>query len=68
MEASAQQDEQFMMWIMSRTAELDWEYDIMTGQRIKLKPGWEKAQMEYDRIAGLRAKLEKGLKDYLTYI
>ena len=49
MEASAQNDEQFMKWILSTTAERYWELDDK-GQRIKLKAGWEKAQTEYDRI------------------
>ena len=56
MEASVQNDEQFMKWILSTTAERYWELDE-TGQRIKLRAGWEKAQTEYDRITG------KGLKD-----
>jgi len=51
MEASAVQDEQFMRWILSTTAERFWEFDEK-GQRIKLKAGWEKAQSEYDRIMG----------------
>ena len=45
------QDEQFMRWILSTTAERFWEFDER-GQRIKLKAGWEKAQSEYDRIMG----------------
>ena len=56
MEASAQQDEQFIKWITSATAEIDWEYDE-NGERVKLKPGWEKAQSEFNRIMG------NGLKD-----
>jgi len=51
MEASAVQDEQFMRWILSTTAERFWEFDER-GQRIKLKAGWGKAQSEYDRIMG----------------
>jgi len=51
MEASAVQDEQFMRWILSTTAERFWEFDER-GHRIKLKAGWEKAQSEYDRIMG----------------
>ena len=53
METSAQQDEQFIKWIMSRTAEAYWEFDE-SGQRVKLKPGWEKANSEYIRIMDLR--------------
>ena len=56
MEASAKQDEQFLKWITSTTAEIYWEYDE-NGERVKLKPGWEKDQKEFDRITG------KGLKD-----
>ena len=51
MESSAHQEEQFIKWIMSKTVEIYWEFD-KHGQRIKLKPGWEKAQKEFDRIAG----------------
>ena len=40
METSAQQDEQFFKWITSKTAEIYWECE--NGQRVKLKPGWEK--------------------------
>ena len=49
MEASAQNDEQFMRWILSTTAERFWEFDGKE-QRVKLKAGWEKAQAEYNRI------------------
>ena len=55
MEASAQQDEQFLKEILSATAERYWAFDE-NGQRVRLQPGWEKAQAEYNRIAG------KGLK------
>ena len=51
METSAQQDEQFLKWILSKTAEFYWEFDEH-GKRVKLKAGWEKAQQEYDRIMG----------------
>ena len=57
METSAQQDEQFLKWITSATAEIYWGYDEITGQRVKLKLGWGKAQIEYDRI------MAKGLKE-----
>jgi len=57
---SAQQDEQFMKWIMSKEAEKYWAYD-REGKRMKLKEGWGKAQSEYDRITGLK---ENDLKDY----
>ena len=43
METSRWEDEQFIKWIMSTTAEIYWEYDEQ-GRRVKLKPGWEKAQ------------------------
>ena len=56
MEASAQQDDQFLKWITSATAEIYWEYDE-NGERVKLKPGWEKAQIGLNRITG------NGLKD-----
>ena len=53
METSAQQDEQFIKWIVSRTPEAYWEFDE-NGERAKIKLGWEKAQKEYDRIGDLR--------------
>ena len=56
MEASAIQDEQFMRWILSVTAERFWEF-VDKGQRVKLKAGWGKAQAEYDRTVG------KGLEE-----
>ena len=58
METSAQQDEQFLKWITSVTDELYWECDEITGGRVKLKLGWEQAQIECDRIAakGLRER------------
>ena len=62
METSVQQDEQFLKWIMSKTAEIYWEYNDL-GYRVKLKPGWESAQREFDRIMGLREKLEKDLEE-----
>ena len=61
MELSAQQDEQFPKWILSKTAEVYWEFGE-SGQRIKLKPGWEKAQTEYNRIRGLKGNSENDLK------
>jgi hypothetical protein len=61
MEATAQHDEQFLKWILSETAEPFWDYDH-TGQRMKLKPGWEKAQQEYNRIMGLRGNSESDLE------
>ena len=63
MEASAKQDEQFLKWITSTTAEIYWEYDE-NGERAKLKPGWEKAQKEFDRITGkgLQEKSKSDLK------
>ena len=51
MEATAQQDEQFFKWITGPIAREYWEFD-QNGHRIKLKPGWEKAQKEYNRILG----------------
>ena len=61
MESSTQQDEQFLKWILSKTAEVYWEFGE-SGQRIKLKPGWEKAQTEYNRIQGLKENSENDLK------
>ena len=61
METSAQHDEQFIKWILSETAKTYWNLDDR-GQRTKLKPGWEKAQAEYNRITGLKENPENDLK------
>ena len=53
MEATAQHDEQFLKWILSREAETYWAFD-RHGKRLKLKAGWGKAQEEYDRIVGAK--------------
>ena len=58
METSCWADEQFIKRIMSTTAEIYWEYDEQ-GRRVKLKPGWKKAQQEFNRIMGEGLK-EKG--------
>ncbi len=61
METNAQEDEQFMKRILSRTAVAYWEFDEH-GKRSKLKPGWGLAQTEYNRIKGLKEKSENDLK------
>ena len=61
METNAQEDEQFMKWLLSKTAEAYWEFDEH-GKRSKLKPGWGLAQTEYMRIIGLKTKSENDLK------
>ena len=61
MEATAQHDEQFLKWILSREAETYWAFD-RHGKRLKLKAGWNKAQAEYDRITGLKENSENDLK------
>jgi hypothetical protein len=61
MEAAAQQDEQFVKWILGPVAQDFWEFDE-SGNRIKLKPGWEQAQTEYNRILGLKENPENDLK------
>ena len=53
MEASGLHEKHFIMWITGPAMESNWEHDE-EGQRTKLKPGWAKAQAEYDRIMGLR--------------
>ena len=61
MEPIAQNDEQFMKCILSKTAAAYWEFDER-GKRSKLKPGWVEAQTEYNRILGLQEKSENDLK------
>jgi hypothetical protein len=61
METNAHEDEQFIKWILNKTAAVYWEFDEH-GKRSKLKPGWEKAKVEQDRILALKGKSEKGLK------
>ena len=65
MEPNAYQDEQFSRWVLSETAKHYWDFDEH-GQRTKLKPGWGKAQTEYNRILGLKEKSENDLKVWHT--
>ena len=53
METTAQEDAQFLKWILSEAAKQYWVLD-RGGKRMKLKEGWTKAQTEYDRISGSR--------------
>ncbi len=55
MDPNAQEDEQFMKWILSETAKPKWEFD-------ENGPRWEKAQTEYNRISGLQENSESDLK------
>ena len=61
MEPNAYQGEQFPRWILSEMAKTYWDFDEH-GQQSKLKPGWEKAQTELNRIMGLKEKSENDLK------
>ncbi len=53
MEASTHHDEKIIKWILSKTAKTHWNLDEHV-QRINLKPSWEKAPAEYNRIMGLK--------------
>ncbi len=61
MEASVWMDESLLKLISCETAKPHWDFDEH-GQRSKLKPGWEKAQTEYNRTLGFKGKSEKGMK------
>ncbi len=61
METNAYEDEQFIKWILSKTAEAFWEFDEH-GEQSKQKPGWEKTQTEYNIILSLNPVSEDELK------
>ena len=46
------QDMEFMRWLDGKDAESYWDKDE-NGEKVILRSGWEKAQIEYNRIKGL---------------
>jgi hypothetical protein len=55
------EERDFFDWILSDKLRCTWDFD-KNGQRLKMVPGWEKAEAEYKRIQGIREKSENGLK------
>ena len=51
------QDLEFMRWLDGKHAESYWDKDE-NGEKVILRSGWEKAQIEYNRIKGLE-KIQK---------
>ena len=57
------EDKEFMKWLDSKEGERFWEMNDEGGTVI-LRPGWYKAQAEYNRIKeSLSVNLEKDLKE-----
>ncbi len=64
METITPDERDFLEWIVSDRANCYWDFD-QNGQRIRMAPGWEKAEAEYNRInriLGLKGKMETDLK------
>ena len=55
------EDKEFMRWLDSKEGERFWEMDEK-GERVILRPGWDRALTEYIRIKGLKEKSENDLK------
>ena len=55
------EDKEFMRWLDSKEGERFWEMDEK-GERVILRPGWDRALTEYNRIQGLKEKSENDLK------
>ena len=51
------QDTEFMRWLDCKDAESYWDKDE-NEEKVILRSGWEKAQIEYNRIKGLE-KIQK---------
>ena len=51
------EDVEFIRWLDSNEAEQFWDRGENGEQQI-LREGWEKAQVEYDRIKGLKGNSE----------
>ena len=57
------EDKEFMRWLDSKDGERFWEMDEK-GERVILRPGWDRALTEYNRIKeSLAVNLEKDLKE-----
>ena len=52
---------EFIRWLESKEAEKFWDRDE-NGETVILRLGWEKAQIEYNRIKGLKENSESDLK------
>ncbi len=55
------EDMEFVRWLDSKEAEQFWDRDD-NGETVILRLGWEKAQIEYNRIKGLKENSENDLK------
>ena len=55
------EDMEFLRWLESKEAEEFWDLNEH-GEKQILREGWEKAQIEYDRIKGLKGNSEIDLK------
>ena len=55
------EDMEFVRWLDSKEAEPYWDRDE-NGETVILRLGWEKAQIEYNRIKVLKEKSENDLK------
>ena len=55
------QDLEFMRWLDGKDAESYWDKDE-NGEKVILRSGWEKAQIEYNRIKGLEKIQKSDLK------
>ena len=56
------QDMEFMRWLDNKDAEAYWDKDE-NGEKVILRSGWDKAQIEYNRIKGLKENSENNLKE-----
>ena len=52
---------EIVRWLESKEAEQFWDRDE-NGETVILRLGWEKAQIEYNRIKGLKENSENDLK------
>ena len=55
------EDIEFMRWLESKEAEQFWDRDE-NGETVILRSGWEKAQIVYNRLKGLKENSENVLK------
>ena len=56
------QDMEFMRWLDGKDAEAYWDKDEK-GEKVILRSGWDKAQIEYNRTDGLKENSENNLKE-----
>jgi len=56
------QDMEFMRWLDDKDAEAYWDKDE-NGEKVILRSGWDKAQIEYNRIKGFKENSENNLKE-----